>query len=117
MLFTLSESIELMRGDGEIVWCSKTEHADLFWQTCGGMGWTGVILSARFRLRPIQSMNMQQKAVRGSNLDGTVCSFESHAHYGICSSLGRLSFSRPAKIPDGALLILPITCRNQMLNC
>lgn len=74
------ESIELMRGDGEIVWCSKTEHADLFWQTCGGMGWTGVILSARFRLRPIQSINMQQKAVRGSNLTELFEAFESHAH-------------------------------------
>ena len=38
--------------DGAIRECSREENADLFRATLGGMGLTGVILSARFRLRP-----------------------------------------------------------------
>ena len=60
-------SFELMTESGKIVHCSKIEHADLFWKTCGGMGWTGIILSARFRLRPIRSTQMDQHTVWADN--------------------------------------------------
>lgn len=60
-------SFELMTASGEIVHCSKENNAHLFWQTCGGMGWTGVILRARFQLRPIRSTQMQQHTVHAKN--------------------------------------------------
>lgn len=60
-------SFELMTASGEMIRCSKDNNADLFWQTCGGMGWTGVILSARFQLRPIRSTMLQQKTVWANN--------------------------------------------------
>ncbi|MCB0573096.1 MAG: FAD-binding oxidoreductase, partial [Saprospiraceae bacterium] len=43
-------SFELMDAEGRVHVCSREKNSDLFWQTCGGMGWTGVILSATFRL-------------------------------------------------------------------
>jgi FAD/FMN-containing dehydrogenase len=71
-------SFDLVRADGAILNCSKTENADLFWQTCGGMGWTGVIVSARFQLMRIHSTRMWQKTVRAPDLAGLFNAFESH---------------------------------------
>lgn len=54
-------SFRLMLASGEVVNCSRSENADLFWLTCGGMGWTGVILSTVIRLRRVGSDQMQQQ--------------------------------------------------------
>lgn len=48
-------SFDLMRADGQVVVRTPTQNADLFWQTSGGMGWTGVILRATFQLMKIPS--------------------------------------------------------------
>jgi len=62
-------SFELMTATGVVLNCSRVENPSLFWQTCGGMGWTGIILSARFQLMRIHSNQMQQRTVRCQNLD------------------------------------------------
>ena len=67
---------ELLRADGSILRCSRNENAALFWQTCGGMGWTGIVLSAAFRLMPITSVRMRQRAVRADHLEGLFRAFE-----------------------------------------
>lgn len=67
---------ELMRADGSMLHCSRTENPDVFWQTCGGMGWTGVITSASFRLMPLRSIYMRQLAVRAENLEALFAAFE-----------------------------------------
>jgi decaprenylphospho-beta-D-ribofuranose 2-oxidase len=74
-------SFELMRGDGSVVRCSREENAGLFWQTCGGMGWTGLILSARFRLMPLRSGQMRQRSVRAEGLDDLFAAFEAPARH------------------------------------
>lgn len=45
----------LLLPSGEVVNCSPTSHADVFWATVGGMGLTGIILSARLGLRRVES--------------------------------------------------------------
>jgi len=74
-------SLELLQGDGTIARCSRMENAPLFWQTCGGMGWTGVILSACFRLMKISSTQMRQMSLRASNLEQLFRIFEENAHW------------------------------------
>ncbi|MBX2892384.1 MAG: FAD-binding oxidoreductase [Saprospiraceae bacterium] len=74
-------SFELMLASGEIVTCSRTEHPDLFWQTCGGMGWTGIILSAKFQLMEISSAQLRQMTVRAADLDRLFSAFEENRRW------------------------------------
>lgn len=69
-------SFELMTASGEILTCTKEENAGLFWQTCGGMGWTGFILSARFQLMRIGSTQIRQRTVQCQNLQAVFQTFE-----------------------------------------
>lgn len=70
------ERMELLRSDGEVAVCTPTENADLFRKTIGGMGLTGVILTADFRLRRIPSAYIQEETVRAPNLDAIMDLFE-----------------------------------------
>ena len=62
-------SFELMLEDGRVVTCSRTENTTLFWQSCGGMGWTGIILTARFQLLRISSTQLRQRTRRVDNFE------------------------------------------------
>lgn len=74
-------SFDLMNAAGEVLTCSRQENTALFWQTCGGMGWTGVILSARFQLMKIASTRMRQRTVRAPNLAALFQAFEENRHW------------------------------------
>ncbi len=74
--------MELMLADGSIVSCSKDENPDLFWTTCGGMGLTGVILSAKLCLVPIESAYFRQEAVKAKNIDHLMDLFEESEEWG-----------------------------------
>lgn len=67
---------DLMLASGEVVRCSPEMHPDLFWATCGGMGLTGIILNATFRLKPIESAYIRQESIRARNLDQIMDLFE-----------------------------------------
>ncbi len=60
---------ELLRSDGQRLTCSPEEHSDLFRATIGGLGLTGIILWAEFRLKPIVNPFIDMKRVRFSSLD------------------------------------------------
>lgn len=75
---------DLMVEGGTVLRCSKTEHPDLFWRTCGGMGWTGIILRAAFQLRRQYSTQMHQRTVRlsgGARFTDFFEAFERHARF------------------------------------
>ena len=61
---------------GEVVRASRDENADLFWATFGGMGLLGVVLSARLRLRKIESTYFRQKAIPVENLEAMLTALE-----------------------------------------
>jgi FAD/FMN-containing dehydrogenase len=65
------DELTLLTADGETLRCSRTEHADVFWATVGGMGLTGIILDVRLRLRPVETawLNVQYRKAR--DLDET----------------------------------------------
>ncbi|MEO5759728.1 MAG: FAD-binding oxidoreductase [Mesorhizobium sp.] len=55
------ESFTLLRSDGRTYRCSATDNARLFRATIGGMGLTGLILSASIRLMRVPSLDIVEK--------------------------------------------------------
>jgi decaprenylphospho-beta-D-ribofuranose 2-oxidase len=74
--------IELMLGTGEIINISKSVCSDIFRATCGGMGLTGIILSAKIQLINITSSLIKQKTIKAQNLDHLFELFETNS---LCS--------------------------------
>lgn len=72
-------SFELMIADGTIVECSKEKNTELFQATCGGMGLTGLITSAKVQLKKVSSAFIDQKILRAKNLDHSVELFDKYA--------------------------------------
>ncbi|CAA9329834.1 MAG: FAD linked oxidase domain protein, partial [uncultured Microvirga sp.] len=73
------EGFTLLLPGGRLVTCSRTENADLFSATIGGMGLTGAILDATFRLRPIETGWMRQRTFVAQNLDGAMAALQDNA--------------------------------------
>lgn len=61
--------MDILLASGDVVHCSPTEREDLFWATIGGMGLTGIILSAMFKLTPVASDAIDVETIRCENLD------------------------------------------------
>lgn len=72
--------LELLLGNGECVTVSPTQQADLFHATCGGMGLTGMILSASIQLKPIQSSRIKQTTIKCTSLQHVLAAFDEHQH-------------------------------------
>ena len=66
------EALTLALPSGETVLCSREDKADLLRATIGGMGLTGTILDATFRMRRIETGWMRQKTVVAPDLDRAV---------------------------------------------
>lgn len=67
--------IDLLIASGEIVRCSPTERAEVFWATVGGMGLTGIIVRARLRLVATSSAWCEVAYRRTESLDETLQAF------------------------------------------
>lgn len=61
-------SMQMLLADGSQITVSPTEHPDLFQATCGGMGLTGIILSATIQLLAINSSQIEQTTYKADNL-------------------------------------------------
>lgn len=61
-------AFKLVRSDGEVLECSTGNNASLFAATIGGIGLTGLIVSAKIQLRPIRSLMMNSKRARFDSL-------------------------------------------------
>jgi len=70
------KSISIVLGTGEVVTASQVINQDLFHATCGGMGLTGVILSATIQLIPISSSFMTQKTIKVDCIEALCEAFE-----------------------------------------
>jgi FAD/FMN-containing dehydrogenase len=68
--------IDLAIGEGRVLRCSPETHADLFAATCGGMGLTGVIVRAAFRMLRVGSSAIRQRTLRAPTLDHAFAHFE-----------------------------------------
>lgn len=59
-------AFNLMNEKGEINKIVPTD--DIFWQTAGGLGATGIIISVHFKLMPIETSFIKQKSIQVRNL-------------------------------------------------
>ncbi|WP_027377459.1 FAD-binding oxidoreductase [Kaistella palustris] len=69
-------SFTLLNESSEVLTCSRSENADKFWATIGGMGLTGIILSAKFSLKNIETAYIRQEKIKAENLDEVFQLFE-----------------------------------------
>ena len=70
------ESLTLVTADGGVRECSADSNPELLRATIGGMGLTGVILSATFRLQRIETAYLTQEVLPAGNLDELMALFE-----------------------------------------
>jgi FAD/FMN-containing dehydrogenase len=73
--------IDLINEDGIIKRCSKNENEDFFNWSIGGMGLTGIILSACVQLKRVETSWIKQKTLVTKNLDDTINAFENNLDY------------------------------------
>jgi FAD/FMN-containing dehydrogenase len=64
-------SFDLITADGNIVRCTRDENADFFWATLGGIGLTGIIRTAKIRLKKVKSAYFHVDYYQAKNL--TIC--------------------------------------------
>lgn len=70
------EWIDLVDPSGRVRRCSPTDNVDLFDWTLGGMGLTGIILRAAFRLVPVESAWIRGKTIPTTGLSETIAAFD-----------------------------------------
>ncbi len=73
-------SFDLMLPDGQVMTCSPKKNRILFSATCGGMGLTGVILSAKIKMFPVKSAVVSETVARCTNLEEIFHRFEQLNH-------------------------------------
>lgn len=134
--------LDVLCGDGQVRRCSRTEDADLFAWTIGGMGLTGVILRVAFRLRAVESGWIRQVTLPAQDLDTAMEVFEQNgsATYSVAwidslsagKRLGRCVVmlgehataaelpdrirSTPFRTPPRKMLTVPVNAPSAMLN-
>jgi FAD/FMN-containing dehydrogenase len=62
-------SFTILVADGAVVEASRSVNSDLFWANFGGLGLLGVILTARIKLRKIETTYFRQKSIKIKGLD------------------------------------------------
>jgi FAD/FMN-containing dehydrogenase len=61
-------ALKIARSNGEVLKCSLENNEALFAATIGGLGLTGLILSAKLQLRPLKSLSMDVNRIPFENL-------------------------------------------------
>lgn len=74
-------AMEVMRNDGSVIRCSPQENSEFMQLTVGGMGLSGVILNATFRLKRVETAYIREETVRARNLEEIMECFEASASW------------------------------------
>lgn len=70
--------IDIIDNNQRIIRCSKKKNKNIFFNTIGGMGLTGIILNVCFKLIPIETAWIKQKVLRTKNLEHAINIFEKY---------------------------------------
>ena len=74
------ESIKILTTKNKIIECSRKKQKKLFYATCGGMGLTGIILSAKVKIIKINSTFIDQKTIVPITIEDLIKCFEKYDH-------------------------------------
>lgn len=140
---TCVESMRVLVADGRVVNASRTENADLFWASFGGMGLLGVVLDVTLQLRRVETTYFRQRSfvardlkhmlellaendaafpysvatlditARGSRLGSGVLTVGDHARR---EELPAKLASQPLKVGRGPLVTVPFELPEFTLN-
>ncbi len=75
------ESLELLLASGETLSCSRAQNSAAFWATMGGLGLTGIILSAKLRLMPLESASLRVSQRQTRDLEETLAVLQEDAGF------------------------------------
>lgn len=62
------ESFRLLRSDNKIYNCSNSENIELYKATIGGLGLTGIIIDATFKVKPVETSYIDIKSIKFDNI-------------------------------------------------
>lgn len=108
-------SIQILLGNGECVVASPSDNTELFHATCGGMGLTGVIVSAVLQLKSITASDILETRIKVPSLDAVLEAFDANAAsaYSVAwidcmargTSLGRSILVMGERCDEGPLVV------------
>jgi len=75
------ESFELITDESNVINCSRIENTEIFINTIGGMGLTGIITTVTIQLKRIETAYINQKTVKAKCLSEVLDYFEQYNHY------------------------------------
>jgi decaprenylphospho-beta-D-ribofuranose 2-oxidase len=70
------QDLRLLTPGGDVRTCSREENRDVFLATIGGMGLTGLILSARLRLQPVETAFVRVDYRKAASVDDALATME-----------------------------------------
>lgn len=105
---------DLFTASGQKLRCSRTENADLFHLSLGGMGLTGIVLALAFYMKPIETAYIRQHTVRCENLDETMAGLESYGNW--TNSVAWLDCMAGGKAFGRSILMLGESAKLQELS-
>jgi FAD/FMN-containing dehydrogenase len=73
--------LSLINEKGQIIRCSSTHYEELFYNTVGGMGRTGVIVDATIQLKSIETSYIKYEYQKVSNLEEMMHAFDDSIHW------------------------------------
>ena len=72
------DSMRILLADGRVLQASRDENADLFWGSFGGMGLLGVVLTARIRLRRVETTYFRKRCIVAKSLEEMLAALEEY---------------------------------------
>ena len=129
-------SFEIIKPNGEKIQCSREKTPELWKLTCGGMGLTGIIITAKLKLKKVNSHIIHQTTIKADSIDELFNLFEKNKQdsYSVAwvdctgknGNLGRGIFlsgkfsdkleKRPMKIHSYSSLCIPFLMPKFLLN-
>lgn len=74
-------SFTILLANGAVATASREEHSDLFTANFGGLGLLGIILTAKIRLRKIETTYFRQQSIKVNNLPEMLDALEQYRAY------------------------------------